>query len=95
MDLSGNTVTVTGVASGIGKGTAAELRRRGATVIGVDRNPAPHVDEFFEADLGEPDSIERLIAELPDRADGMIFSLQGFAGTRPRSLPTWRPRPPA
>lgn len=85
MDLSGKTIIVTGVASGIGEETAAELRRRGATVIGVDRNPAPDIDEFFAADLGEPDSIERLIAELPDGADGLC-NIAGVAPSRPAAL---------
>lgn len=65
MSLTGKTVIVTGVASGIGKESAAELKRRGATVIGVDRNPADDVDEFFEADLSSRSSIDALVAALP------------------------------
>jgi len=85
MDLSGKTIIVTGVASGIGKETAAELHHHGATVIGVDRNPASDLDAFFEADLADPDSIDRLIDELPTGADGLC-NIAGVAPTQPAEL---------
>ncbi len=85
MSLTGKTVIVTGVASGIGKETAAELQRRSATVIGVDRNAAPDVDRFFEADLSDPDSIDRLIDELPAGADGLC-NIAGVAPSQPAEL---------
>ena len=85
MDLSGRTVIVTGAASGIGRETTAEVRRRGASVIGVDRNPAEDVDQFFKADLGDPDSIDRLIAALPEGVDGLC-NIAGVAPTQPAEL---------
>ncbi len=85
MDLANRSVIVTGAASGIGKETAAELRRRGATVIGVDRNPAPEVDEFFDVDLADPESIDRLIAELPSGADGLC-NIAGVPPSEPAEL---------
>lgn len=85
MDLSDKTVIVTGAASGIGKETAAELRRRGAAVIGVDRNPAPEVDEFFDVDLADPESIDRLIAKLPAGADGLC-NIAGVAPSEPAEM---------
>ncbi len=85
MDLTGKTVIVTGAASGIGKGSAAEIRRRGATVIGVDRNPAPDVDEFFAADLSDPEAIDELIEALPEGANGLC-NIAGVAPTQPAAL---------
>jgi NAD(P)-dependent dehydrogenase (short-subunit alcohol dehydrogenase family) len=82
VDVTGKTVIVTGVASGIGKETAAELKRRGGEVIGVDRNPAFDVDAFFEADLSDPDAIDRLIDQLPEGADGLC-NIAGVAPTAP------------
>lgn len=82
MDVAGKTVIVTGAASGIGAETSAELHRRGATVIAVDRKPAPDSDVFFEADLGEPASIDRLVGLLPDGADGLC-NIAGVPPTAP------------
>ncbi|MEE8477247.1 MAG: SDR family NAD(P)-dependent oxidoreductase [Gemmatimonadales bacterium] len=85
MDLSNKTVIVTGAASGIGKETVAELRRRGAMVIGVDRNPADEVDEFFHTDLADPDSIDRPIDELPFGANGLC-NIAGLPPTQPADM---------
>ena len=85
MDLTGKTVIVTGAASGIGKETASEVRRRGAMVIGVDRNPAPDVDQFYHVDLADPESIDQLIEELPAGADGLC-NIAGVAPTQPADL---------
>ncbi len=79
--LAGKTIVVTGAASGIGAETAAEVRRRGATVVGVDRNPA-EVDEFHEADLSDPDAIDELAAALPSGADGLC-NIAGVPPTAP------------
>lgn len=51
VQLSGTTIVVTGVASGIGARTAQELRQAGATVIGVDRNPTANANRYVAADL--------------------------------------------
>ncbi len=80
--MDGSTIIVTGAASGIGQETANELRRRGATVIGVDRNPATSVDRFFEVDLLDPLAIDDLAAALPDGAAGLC-NIAGVAPTRP------------
>ena len=54
MNLSGKTLAVTGVSSGIGAETARLLRFHGARVIGLDRNP-PHLtlDGFVQLDPTE------------------------------------------
>ena len=75
----GKTYIVTGVASGIGARTCEVLKEQGATVIGVDRTATENADQFFEADLSDPLSIDALVAALPSGADG----LANIAGVPP------------
>ena len=68
MNLQNKTLIVTGVASGIGAELARLARFQGATVIGVDRHaPQLTLDSFVQADLGDPASIDALVARLPAR----------------------------
>ena len=83
--LAGKTVVVTGVASGIGRESAAEIRRQGANVIGVDLNPSVEVDEFVKADLSDPDSIAWLVGQLPDGVDGLV-NVAGVPPTAPAEM---------
>lgn len=76
------TIIVTGAASGIGRATAMHLRRLGASVVGVDVNDCPHVDEFHRADLGDPRAIDALVSALPLRADGLC-NIAGVPPTAP------------
>lgn len=71
MGIEGRTYIVTGAASGIGRETSLELKRRGARVIGVDKDDAAHVDGFHRADLADPASIDELVERLPAGADGL------------------------
>ena len=82
MDLSDKTVVVTGAASGIGAATAVDLRNRGATVIGVDVQPASHVDEFVPADLSLASSIDELVDSLPRGINGLC-NVAGVPPTAP------------
>lgn len=85
MNLGGKTIVVTGAASGIGKETAAELRRQGARVIGVDKDSISEVDESFRADLSDPSAIDDLIDRLPNEIDGLC-NIAGVAPTHPAEL---------
>ena len=81
--LAGKTLIVTGAASGIGAASAAHLAALGARVLAVDRQqPAQPVGEFFQADLADPASIERLVAALPAGAHGLA-NIAGLPPTRP------------
>lgn len=72
MGLNGKKVVVTGAASGIGACVAALLNARGAHVIGVDRNqPAADMAQFYQADLSDAQSIDALVAALPNNIDGL------------------------
>lgn len=83
MSLSGRKVVVTGAASGIGQATAMRLVDEGASVIAVDVNPTGLTREH-RADLSDPDQIDRVVAELPDRIHGLC----NVAGMPP-SAPPW------
>ena len=81
----GNTYIVTGAASGIGAETVKVLKEQGATVIGVDRNKAQGVDQFYMADLSDPASIDSLVAALPDGTHGLA-NIAGLPPTAPAPL---------
>ena len=81
MNLYNKTLVVTGVASGIGAEVAQLARFQGARVIGVDRHePQLTLDGFFHADLGDPASIDALVARLPARVD-VLCNIAGVPGT--------------
>jgi NAD(P)-dependent dehydrogenase (short-subunit alcohol dehydrogenase family) len=80
--LDNKTIIVTGSSSGIGAETAAELARQGATVIGVDRNPADNTEQFHQSDLSDPAAIDELIEALPAGAHGLC-NIAGLPPTAP------------
>ncbi|MBN3781020.1 SDR family oxidoreductase [Burkholderia sp. Ac-20345] len=81
MNLNGKTLIVTGVGSGIGAETARLARFHGARVIGVDRQPVNMtLDAFHQADLGDPDAIDELVARLPAGIDALA-NIAGVPGT--------------
>jgi NAD(P)-dependent dehydrogenase (short-subunit alcohol dehydrogenase family) len=80
-DMEGRVCVVTGATAGIGRATAAELARRGATVVVHGRTPAQaeaarselaaasgseHV-EAVAADLGSQEQVRRVAAEIRAR----------------------------
>lgn len=65
------TVIVTGAASGIGAETCRTLQAKGFQVIGVDINHSPDVEQFYQADLSDPNAINDLIARLPKDINGL------------------------
>lgn len=81
----GKTYIVTGVASGIGAETCRLLKEQGATVIGIDRNETDTADQFFQADLSDPASIDELITNLPAGTNGLA-NIAGLPPTAPASL---------
>jgi gluconate 5-dehydrogenase len=87
-DLEGRTALVTGASRGIGEACARALARAGARVVLSARDGGrlaeiasglPHEPEVFVADLAEPGSATRLLAEVIDRV-GVIDVLVNNAG---------------
>jgi NAD(P)-dependent dehydrogenase (short-subunit alcohol dehydrogenase family) len=61
-------VVITGASGGIGTATAAELRSRGATVIGLDLVPG---DDIIECDVRDQASVDAAVAEAIERLGGI------------------------
>ncbi|HEX7983511.1 MAG TPA: coniferyl-alcohol dehydrogenase [Duganella sp.] len=81
MDFLNQTIVITGACSGIGAEVARLARAGGATVIGIDRNPPGlTLDQFIQADLGDPAAIDAAVAQLPPRVDALC-NIAGVPGT--------------
>ena len=68
--MDGKVCLITGATAGIGQATALLLARRGATVVGVGRNPAKN--EYSTRMIKEESgnlSIEYLLADLSSQED--------------------------
>lgn len=86
MNLTGKTLVVTGVSSGIGAEVARIARFSGARVIGMDRNdPSLTLDGFVKADLGSVAAIDAAVAQLPEHFDALC-NIAGVPGTAPVQL---------
>lgn len=79
--ISGQIVAVTGASSGIGAACSALLKKRGATVIGLDINDLAKndVDQFITYDQGDPNSIDLAVRQLPEG----LTALLNVAGVAP------------
>ena len=77
-------IIVTGAASGIGAEAAKTIKAQGATVIGVDINEPPgSVDQFIQADLSDPASIEAAVEAAPGGIDALC-NIAGLPPTKDR-----------
>ena len=61
-------VLLTGAAGGIGSAAAAELRKRGAQVVGLDLEPG---DEIIACDVRDQTSVDGAVAEAIERLGGL------------------------
>lgn len=81
-DAHGRTALVTGAARSIGQGIAVELARRGHDIVGVDIRPCDETAElveaaggalrWFPADVGDPDRVDAIAAELDGAVDVLV-----------------------
>lgn len=78
--LEGKTILVTGASSGIGKATAIECSKMGATVIITARNKDRLDETFLELEGGQPH--QQFIADLSDEKeiDNLVLSLPVLDG---------------
>lgn len=80
-------VLLTGAASGIGAGTAAELRRQGVQVAGLDLEGG---EDIIACDVSDQGSVDRAVAKATERLGGLdvVVNCAGIgipqsAGLRP------------
>jgi NAD(P)-dependent dehydrogenase (short-subunit alcohol dehydrogenase family) len=81
--LAGKTIFITGASSGIGRATAIECSKMGATVVTTGRNEKNLEDTYnqlkgenhlmISSDLSKEDGIESLLLQLPI-VDGIVHS---------------------
>jgi len=71
-------VIITGAAGGIGSAATAELRRRGAKVIGLDLDGDGA--DILECDVRDQESVDRAVAEAVERLGGGVDVLINNAG---------------
>src|SRR3954452_19384840 len=70
-------VIITGAASGIGAAAAAQLRERGARVVGLDINAS---GDLVACDVRDQASVERAVGEAIGRLGGGLDVLVNNAG---------------
>lgn len=78
MRLEGKTVVLTGAAGGIGSHLCRELKREGATVVGIDRVNCPEADETIVADLSTQDGLADACSQLSERRVDLLVNLAGM-----------------
>ena len=90
-DFSGQTVVVTGAASGIGAAQAAAFKAAGAQVIGVDLQPMTGVTVAIQADVSDPETGKKLAADYtPDIVCNTAGILDGYKTVAETDLATWQ-----
>jgi NAD(P)-dependent dehydrogenase (short-subunit alcohol dehydrogenase family) len=69
-DMTGKVCLVTGATAGIGQAAALLLAKRGATIVGIGRNPVKNKrsTEMIKTESGNPD-VEYLLADLSSQKD--------------------------
>ncbi len=73
LNFTGRNVVLTGAASGMGAAALRLFAEEGATVAALDVAPVSDGQAHYVAcDLGDPDSIDVALAQLPDRIDVLV-----------------------
>ena len=75
-------VIITGAASGIGAATAAELRRRGDDVVGLDLNAA---EDIVACDVTDQESVNAAVAAALERLGGLDAVINSAGIGNPQS----------
>jgi NAD(P)-dependent dehydrogenase (short-subunit alcohol dehydrogenase family) len=77
-------VLITGAAGGIGAATVAELRSRGARVVGLDLRADPEA-EVIACDVRDQGAVERAVAEAVERLGGLDVLINNAGLGTPQS----------
>ena len=77
-------VLITGAAGGIGSAATAELKKRGAHVIGLDLNPGDDPDTIA-CDVRDQDSVDSAVAEAVERLGGLDVLINNAGIGTPQS----------
>jgi NAD(P)-dependent dehydrogenase (short-subunit alcohol dehydrogenase family) len=85
-------VIITGAASGIGAATAAELRRRGADVVGLDLTAA---EDIVACDVTSQESVDAGVDAALERLGGGLDAIVNCAGIGNPQSATQPPGPEA
>jgi NAD(P)-dependent dehydrogenase (short-subunit alcohol dehydrogenase family) len=85
--MAGERILITGAASGIGAATMAELRRRGARVVGLDINAG--ADDLIACDVRDQASVDAAVGEAIARLGGLdvLINNAGLATPQSAGLP--------
>ncbi|MEA2376075.1 MAG: hypothetical protein QOD53_2538 [Thermoleophilaceae bacterium] len=75
-------VLITGAASGIGAATAAELRSRGARVVGLDLNPG---HDILACDVRDQEAVNAAVADAVERLGGLDVVINNAGIGTPQS----------
>jgi NAD(P)-dependent dehydrogenase (short-subunit alcohol dehydrogenase family) len=87
LDATGRRILITGAASGIAQATMAELERRGARVIGLDRHAGK--DGLISCDVRDQASVDEAVGEAIGRLGGLdvLINCAGLATPQSAGLP--------
>jgi NAD(P)-dependent dehydrogenase (short-subunit alcohol dehydrogenase family) len=77
-------VLITGASGGIGAATMAELRGRGARVVGLDLRADPDAD-VIACDVRDQGAVERAVAQAVDRLGGLDVLINNAGLGTPQS----------
>lgn len=80
MSYQGKLCVITGAASGMGREVLKQVAAEGARIIALDvKEVEDKVEKFIRIDLGNKDSIDEALAQIPDGIDA-LFHVAGIPG---------------
>ena len=75
-------ILITGASGGIGTAATAELRARGARVVGLDLRADP-ADDVIACDVRDQGAVERAVGEAVERLGGLDVLINNAGARHP------------